>query len=68
MDASAVTQLVSNLGFPIAACCVMFWYMNKERESHTEEISGLTKVLNDNTVALQKLTDTIDKFKTGGAA
>lgn len=59
MDANTVSTLISSVGFPIAACCVMFWYMNKERESHKEEINNLTTVLNANTLALTELKDAI---------
>lgn len=59
MDANTVSTLISSVGFPIAACCVMFWYMNKERESHKEEIDNLTTVLNANTLALTELKDAI---------
>lgn len=59
MDANTVSTLISSVGFPISACCVMFWYMNKERESHKEEIDNLTTVLNANTLALTELKDAI---------
>ena len=67
MDANVVSQLISTVGFPIAACCVCFWYMNAERKSHEEEITNLSKVINDNTLTLQKLSDVIASIKSGTA-
>ena len=32
-----ISQLVSNLGFPIACVCVMFWQQNEERKNHAAE-------------------------------
>ena len=32
-----VTSLITNLGFPIAVCCYLFWSNNKERENAREE-------------------------------
>lgn len=61
MDMTAATTMISTVGFPIAACCVMFWYMNKERESHAEEIKSLTDTINTNTIALTELKDAIGK-------
>ena len=61
MDMTAATTMISTVGFPIAACCVMFWYMNKERESHAEEIKSLTDTINANTIALTELKDVISK-------
>ena len=37
MDLATVTQTVSNLGFPIACVCAMFYFWNKEREQHEAE-------------------------------
>lgn len=47
MDFATILSAISTVGFPIAACCVMFWYMNKERESHTQETQQLTNAIAD---------------------
>lgn len=55
MDFSAVSQLISSVGFPIAACVALFWQMNKESTQHKEEMDALKESLNDNTLAITKL-------------
>lgn len=50
-----VSQLVSNLGFPIACVCVMFWQQNEERKNHAAESEKWVDALNRNTVAIEKL-------------
>ena len=45
-----ITQLISNVGFPITCCVVMFWQNNKLRDS-----------LDKNTSAIVKLSKFIDK-------
>ena len=50
-----VTQLVSNLGFPIACVCVMFWQPNEERKNHAAESEKWVEALNRNTVAIERL-------------
>lgn len=55
MDINMITQLVGALGFPIAACIALFWYLNKERESHHEEMQNMTQALNQNTNVLTEL-------------
>lgn len=55
MDVTAITQIISTLGFPIAACVALFWYLNKERESHKEEMDALKVSLDANTQILSKL-------------
>lgn len=57
MDVTEITQLISTLGFPIVCCIALFWKMNKQDENHKEEMSKMTDALNNNTVALTKLSD-----------
>ena len=59
--------------FPIFACCVMGWYvyytqnnyrkdLEDIRSSHSKEMDKVTDALNNNTLAVQKLTDYIEKL------
>lgn len=57
MDTSAIVQLISSLGFPIACCVAMFWQNNKLNESHKEEVSKLNEAINNNTIALNHIID-----------
>lgn len=45
MDIQTISQLISSIGFPIAACCAIFYMMNKEREDHKAEVDSLKGVL-----------------------
>lgn len=67
-------QIFSAIGqyaFPIVACVCMGWYVKyiqdnyrkdiqEMSENHKEEINKVTSALNNNTLALQKLTDVIE--------
>lgn len=67
-------QLITLLGqyaFPVVMCLMMAWYVkdqgDKNREDimqlnlqHKEEMLQVTEALNNNTLALQKLTDYIE--------
>lgn len=55
MDFSAVSQLISSVGFPIAACVALFWQMNRESAQHKEEMDALKESLSQNTLAITKL-------------
>lgn len=57
MDAvvNTISQLVSNLGFPIACVCVMFWQQTEERKNHAAESEKWVEALNRNTVAIERL-------------
>lgn len=55
MDLNTVMTAISSLGFPIAMCIAMFWYMTKQTETHKEEVAKMTEALNNNTLALSRL-------------
>lgn len=57
MDVNSLIQLVSSLGFPIVCCGALFWKMVKTDEQHKEEMDKVTEALNNNTIALTKLSD-----------
>ena len=72
MDANAVVTLIGSVGFPIVACIGMAWYVkyqmdanNKEvgeiRAEYNEQIKTVTEALNNNTLAIQRLVDKIEK-------
>lgn len=66
MDFSALIKTVIDLGFPIAVCLIMMYYIkydsdkNREQieklmEMHREESKGFEQAINNNTIALTKL-------------
>lgn len=61
MDANTIIQLVGSLGFPIVMCGALFWRMVKSDEQHKAEMDKLSEALNNNTIALTKLSDNLDK-------
>lgn len=52
MDLTGLAQIVSTVGFPIAACCVMFMQNNK-----------LQDTLKEIAVTMQKMADSIDDLE-----
>ena len=60
MDVSSVISIVSQVGFPIAMCLVMAWYIKYTNDQHKDEISKITEALNNNTLAVQKLCERMD--------
>ncbi len=55
MDIDSVTQLVSNVGFPVAVCIALFFYMEKQNERHQEETDKLNETVQSNTKVLTEL-------------
>lgn len=59
MDVQVIGQLIASLGFPIVACCAMFWMVNKNEERHKDELDGMRKTIEDNTNVLSSIKDLI---------
>ena len=68
MDMSTITSLISNLGFPIIACVFMGKYLlefsrSNEKtilditEKHNEEMKQIVDALNNNTNAINLLSE-----------
>lgn len=71
MDPSAITTLVSTLGFPIVCCGALFWYVNKTQKEFTEKmeksIDSLNTSINDMSTILATLITTVSVLhKIGG--
>lgn len=76
MDVNAILQAVGTLGFPIVCAVAMAWYVkymtDRNREDidklnvqHQQEMKEVTTALNNNTLALQKLSDLLDRSSNG---
>lgn len=55
MDVSAVTSLISSVGFPIACCIYLIYSNNKTAEKHAEEVEKLRVTVENNTKVMLKL-------------
>ena len=60
MDWNAVIQAVSSVGFPIAMCVALLWYIKEMADKHKQETEKFTEALNNNTLVLQKLCDKLN--------
>ena len=59
MDVQVIGQLIASLGFPIVACCALFWLVDKNETRHKEEMDSLRKTIEDNTNVLVSLKELI---------
>lgn len=68
MDLNSISDIISTVGFPIVCFIMCGWYVkyredkndekfDKLNSQHDEEMHRMTDALNNNTMALQKLTD-----------
>lgn len=70
MDGNALVTIVQTVGFPIAMCGAMAWYVkytedrhredrNGQNERHAREMESVNKALDNNTAALHSLEKAI---------
>ena len=66
-----VVQIINTVGFPIAMCIFLCWYVkdssekNREEikkinEEHREEVKEITRALENNTIALTRLCEKME--------
>lgn len=56
-----ITTIFSQFAFPAAAYIGLFWWMIKSSEMHREETKELTKVIEQNSEAVAKLSVMIEE-------
>lgn len=59
MEITNILSAISSVGFPIVACIALFWKNHKDDERHEEQSNKFNEAVNNNTVALVKLTEKI---------
>ena len=68
MDVNSISEVISTVGFPIVCFLLCGWYVkyredkndekyDKLNNQHDDEMRQIVAALNNNTVALQQLTD-----------
>lgn len=60
-----VVAIISNVGFPIAMCVFLMFYVRTLTEKHEQEINALKDTLNENTKILTELTTLIRHLANG---
>ena len=58
-----ITTLISNVGFPIACVCYMFYSQQKEREAHAIESKAWVDALDRNTQVMERLEGKLSNIK-----
>lgn len=72
MTPNDIVQMVTTVGFPIAMCLILAWYVKTRDDAHTEQINRITEMhkeeartmteaLQNNTLTVQKLVDILTK-------
>lgn len=57
------TELVQNLGFPIACCVALFWRNSKLEQSHKEDLKALESSIQANTTIMNAILSEVQHLK-----
>ena len=60
MEIGELLSVISTVGFPIAFCLLLFWYLREETNNHKSEVSDLKDVINKNNEILAGLKQLIE--------
>lgn len=60
MTVADITQLIGSLGFPVVACCALFWDRVTNTRQQNENMATLTEAINNNTMVVNKLLEKLD--------
>lgn len=60
MDINAFMTAIGSVGFPIVACCYMFYLNQKQTEQHAAETKSWTEALTELKIAIVSLTDKLN--------
>ena len=55
-----IISAVSTVGFPIAMSLLLFWYLQKESESHKEETASLKDAIDKLEIAITTLVNKLE--------
>lgn len=72
VDVGTISTLIGSVGFPVALCIGVLWYLVKLQQSHKEELNELakshksemdsmTEAIQNNTVVLQQILEHMRK-------
>lgn len=60
---NVICQMIGSIGFPIVMCLLMYDRMDKNEKRHSEDIAKMTEAVNNNTIALNELSNRIESDK-----
>lgn len=55
-----ISTLITNLGFPIAVCCYLFYSTDKKDEMHKQEVDAMRASIDSNTAVISEIKTTVE--------
>ena len=63
MDANAIVAAIGSVGFPIVACCALFYLYDKTITKLTSTLDKVTETLDKMDNTLERVMDKIDNLE-----
>lgn len=60
MELTTILQLISTVGFPIAMCIYLLFYIKSFDEKYCEQLTNMSKAIENNTLVITKLASRLD--------
>lgn len=60
MELTTILQLISTVGFPIAMCIYLLFYIKSFDEKYCEQLTNMSKAIENNTLVIAKLSTKLD--------
>lgn len=55
-----ISTLITNLGFPIAVCCYLFYSTDKKDEMHKQEVDAMRASIDSNTAVISEIKTMVE--------
>lgn len=65
METTIFTEMINQVGFPIAVCVALFYQNFKIQDNHNKTFTEFKNVINHNTASINKLTELVNEIKKG---
>lgn len=63
MDVNSIVQIINSVGFPIVACCGLFYFINKTMAENTSATKELADGMQEINRTLSNLDGTLNELK-----
>lgn len=61
MEITEIVSMISTVGFPIAMCIMLCWYVKSSNDSYRQDIKSLQQSIDNNTAVMNKIIDKLEE-------
>lgn len=61
MEITEIINMVSTVGFPIAMCLMLSWYVKTTNDSYRNDIKSLQQSIDNNTAVMNKIIEKLEE-------